>query len=234
MRDIIEIYRHWQAGRGSRCIAESMGVDRKTVRKYIRAAVEAGFRQDGQYTSEEWKAFVKERFPEIVDQAARSGCFGKLDRYRDYIAEGLRTNCMSTVWQRLREATGVDVSVTAFRRYVRAMMPDALVTPNEVTVYRPEVPPGEEVQIDFGYLGRWGDPRTGTSRRLWVFIMVLSFGRHMFIRPVTRMHKRSWLECNVAGLEFFQKGFLGTSPSITSPMGCSNLISYSWSPAAPV
>ena len=97
MRDIIEIYRHWQAGRGFRCIAQSLGVDRKTVRKYIRAAVEAGFTQDGQNTPEEWKAFVKERFPEIVDQAARSSCFGELDGYRDYIAEGLATNCMSTV-----------------------------------------------------------------------------------------------------------------------------------------
>lgn len=64
MRDIIEIYRHWQAGRDFRCIAESLGVDRKTVRKYIRAAVEAGFRQDGQNTPEEWKAFVRERFPQ--------------------------------------------------------------------------------------------------------------------------------------------------------------------------
>lgn len=64
MRDIIEIYQHWQAGRGFRSIARSLGVDRKTVRKYIRAAVEAGFRQDGQNTPEEWKAFVRERFPQ--------------------------------------------------------------------------------------------------------------------------------------------------------------------------
>jgi len=38
MCDIVEIYRHWQAGRGFRCIAQSLGVDRKTIRKYIRAA----------------------------------------------------------------------------------------------------------------------------------------------------------------------------------------------------
>ncbi|MGE5593958.1 MAG: hypothetical protein ACM3X3_09805 [Betaproteobacteria bacterium] len=50
MRDIIEIYRHCQAGRGFHCIAEGLAVDRKTVRKYIRAAVEAGFSQDGQNT----------------------------------------------------------------------------------------------------------------------------------------------------------------------------------------
>ncbi len=90
MCDIVEIYHHWQAGRGFRCIAQSLGVDRKAIRKYIRAAIEAGFRQDGQNTPEEWKASVKERSPEIVDQAARSSCFGELDRYKDYKLEGLR------------------------------------------------------------------------------------------------------------------------------------------------
>ncbi len=66
-------------------------MDRKTVRRCVRAAIEAGFRQDGQNTPEEWKAFVKEDSPEVMDRTARSGCFGKLDRYQDCIAEGLNT-----------------------------------------------------------------------------------------------------------------------------------------------
>ena len=113
---------------------------------------------------------MRQRFPEIADRVAHSGCFGRLDRYRNHIAEGLKINCMSRVWCRLRETTGADVSVTAFHRHVRAMMPEALVAPNEVTVYRPQMSPREEDQIDFGYLGRWGYPRTGTCDRLWAFI----------------------------------------------------------------
>lgn len=80
MRDIIEIYQHWQSGRRFRSIARSLGVERNTVRKYIRAAVEGGFRQDGQNTPEEWKAFVREHFSKVIDQTARSGCFGELDK----------------------------------------------------------------------------------------------------------------------------------------------------------
>lgn len=53
MRDIMEI-NHWQAGKGYRCTAKSLDVDRKTVQKHIRAAVEAGSCQDGHNTSEEW------------------------------------------------------------------------------------------------------------------------------------------------------------------------------------
>ena len=36
--DIIEILAHWQPGRNNTEIAQSLGVDRKTVRKYVAAA----------------------------------------------------------------------------------------------------------------------------------------------------------------------------------------------------
>jgi hypothetical protein len=49
---------------------------------------------------------------------------------------------------------------------------------------------GEEVQVDFGYLGVWFDPRAGRRRRVWAFSMVLRYSRHLFIRPVIRMDQR--------------------------------------------
>ena len=47
---------------------------------------------------------------------------------------------MVTVWQRLKQDTGLDISAATFRRYVHAVMPEAVgrVT---VTVWRPEVVP---------------------------------------------------------------------------------------------
>ena len=44
VRDIVEIYMHWQAGEGVRRIARSLGLDRNTVKKYISPALEAGFK----------------------------------------------------------------------------------------------------------------------------------------------------------------------------------------------
>ena len=38
----------------------------------------------------------------------------------------------------------------------------------------PDVPPGEEAQIDYGYLGTWFDPLTERMRRVWAFVMVLA------------------------------------------------------------
>ena len=44
VRDITEILIHWQAGRPLRQIADSLGVDRNTVRKYVALAVRLGYR----------------------------------------------------------------------------------------------------------------------------------------------------------------------------------------------
>ena len=43
MIDVTEILVHWYAGRSQAEVADSLGVDRATVRKYIAPARAAGF-----------------------------------------------------------------------------------------------------------------------------------------------------------------------------------------------
>ena len=71
-----------------------------------------------------------------------------------------------------------------------------------MTVLREDPPPGQEAQIDYGYLGSWTDP-VGARRRIWAFVMVLAFSRMMFVRPVLRMDQHAWTEAHVAAFEFF-------------------------------
>jgi hypothetical protein len=65
------------------------------------------------------------------------------------------------------------------------------------------VAPGEEAQIDYGFLGSWRDPVGGRVRRVWGFVMVMACSRHMFVRPVLRLDARSWVAAHVAGFAFF-------------------------------
>jgi transposase len=67
----------------------------------------------------------------------------------------------------------------------------------------PPLPPGEEAQVDYGYLGSWLDPRSGRRRRVWAFSLVLPYSRHLFIRPVISMDQRAWAESHVQAFEFF-------------------------------
>lgn len=45
--EIREVLRAWLAGGGLRRVAEQAGVDRKSARRYVQAAVDAGLARDG-------------------------------------------------------------------------------------------------------------------------------------------------------------------------------------------
>jgi len=203
VRDIAEILEHWQAGRSICAISRSLGVCRATVRKYVYAAEARGYRQGDPTPSQGWKAFLREVIPKPPDPSTRSETFAKLLPYQDEIREALATTTAATIWQRLRDDGGVMVSLPSFYRYLSCFLTDVWKKPRIITVRRSEPPPGEEAQIDFGYLGTWQDPLSGKSRRLWAFALILSFSRHMFVRIVTRLDQREWLMCHILAFDFF-------------------------------
>ena len=63
--DVVEVLEHWAAGRPLRAIAESLGLDRNTVRKYITPAREAGFGPSSGGPPEGWAAFVARVCPRL-------------------------------------------------------------------------------------------------------------------------------------------------------------------------
>src|SRR5216684_2860370 len=117
--DVTEILVHWHAGRSLSEMSDSLGVDRKTIRKYVAPAIEAGIvpgsgpsRGEG-----EWQVLVREWFPELSDT-------------------------------RLRDEQGLGASVASFRRYVTANLPEE-ARRSQVTVWSPHpAEAGEQAQID--------------------------------------------------------------------------------------
>ena len=204
--DVTEILVHWHAGRSLNEMSGSLGVDRKTIRKYVAPAVAAGIVPgSGPAKSEgEWQDLVREWFPELADTRLRQVTWPAIGEHHEYIAEQLRAGVrMSTIHQRLRDERGLAASVASFRRYVAASIPEE-VRRSQVTVWNPrQAEAGEQAQIDYGQLGRWLDPVTGKLRTVWAFVMVLACSRHMFVRPVLRMDQRAWTECHVEAFGFF-------------------------------
>lgn len=203
MIDVVEVLQHWHAGRPKSVVSSSLGIDPKTVRKYVAKAAEAGLAPGGAALSRaEWAGLVRGWFPELVDAKVRSLTFGVIDAHRERIAAMLETNTVATVHQRLRDEHGLSVGISSFRRFVTSEFPDTSLR-DRVTVLRPDVAPGEEAQIDYGHLGSWQDPDSGRVRRVWAFVMVLACSRHMFVRPVLRLDARSWVAAHVAAFAFF-------------------------------
>jgi transposase len=202
--DITEILVHWHAGRSISEIARSLGVDRNTVRKYTAAAQEAGMQPGDQpLDATGWAELVREWFPHLVSTELQHPRFAEVAPYHELIGEMLKTNTVTTIHQRLRDERGLGVSITTFRRYVWATMPNHQANRARVTVRKDDPPPGQEAQIDYGYLGQWIDPATGRIRRVWAFVMVLSASRHLFVRPVLAMTLAAWVQAHVLALGFF-------------------------------
>ena len=201
--DVVELLRHWQAGDSVSQMARALGLDRKTVRKYVGRAEEAGMVPGGARLSQaEWATRVHAWFPELTDPRARSSVHGQIAPFHDYIKKHIGETTVATIHQRLRDEHGLTVSVASLRRYVRSEFAEE-VAEEQATVLRDDPPPGAEAQLDYGHLGRWLDPESGALRRVWAFIMTLSYSRHLFCFPVLRMTQPEFLAAHVAAFAFF-------------------------------
>ena len=118
--DLAEILMHWHAGRSKNEMAESLGVDRKTLRKYIAPAEAAGMSPGGPPLGEQdWQELVRGWFPQLADTRLRQVTWSAIGEHHDYITSQLRAGVrMSTIHQRLRDEHGLAVSPASFRRYV--------------------------------------------------------------------------------------------------------------------
>ena len=203
MADVVEVLEHWAAGRPLRAIAQSLGLDRHTVRKYVTPAREAGFEPGTGPPSEGWAAFVARVCPQLGKARRNGAAWDELAARHEEIAERLKVNRPSTVWQRMHDDAGLQASLPSFRRYALAALPEAYGRRLSITVRRDDPPLGEEAQVDYGRLGKWTDPQTGETMILNAFILVLSFSRHMFVAVVRRMDAATWLDCHMRAFAFF-------------------------------
>jgi hypothetical protein len=141
-----------------------LGLDRKTVRKYLGPVTVAGLVPGGPpvMTEAQWRAKAASWFPAVVDKGLRQVSWPAIGAHRDYISAQLAAGVtVSTIHQRLVDEHALVASVASVRRWVGGNLPEE-VRRAQVRVLRPgSVEPGSEAQIDYGRLGVWTDPATG-------------------------------------------------------------------------
>jgi transposase len=174
-----EALRRWLNGDGERPIAHGVGIDRKTVRRYITAAVELGVVRDGGegQLSDELIGQVVERVrPHRLDghgEAWRE-LLGEEERIKAWVAEELTVVKIGILLAR----RGV---VVPHRTLARFAVERCGAGRRSMTVRVDDPPPGVELQVDFGRLGLIVD---GEKRRVcWALIFTACFSRHLFVWP---------------------------------------------------
>jgi transposase len=197
MVEVREIVRRWLGGGSLRAIARGTGMDRKTVRAYVRAAVAAGVARGGDPPTDEQLARIAtgRRPGRPTTSTALSAELEALRPHEATIRRWLHDDKLrlTKVHRRLR-AQGVGVSYSSLYRFARAVC--EFGTP-AVTVRVAEPPAGEAAEIDFGLLGLWVDPLLQRRRHIYGLLVTLCFSRYAFLAISVRQD----LAAVLSGLE---------------------------------
>jgi hypothetical protein len=124
--DVIDMLQDWHLGRSQREMSASLDVDRKTLRKYIAPAAEAGIVPGGRAKSrEEWVELVRAWFPALADTRLRRATWLAIGEHHEFIVSQLEAGVrVPAIFQRLRNEHGLAVSLASLRRYVAANVPE--------------------------------------------------------------------------------------------------------------
>lgn len=119
--DVIEIYVLWHGGHSKSEVARQVGVDRKTVRKYVRVAERAGLGPGGRpMTPADWAPFVGRWFPLVADARERQPTWREIAAHHVLIIELVPDVPVARIHERLRTEHGLRASLPSLRRYIRA------------------------------------------------------------------------------------------------------------------
>jgi transposase len=177
--EIREVLRAWLSGTGLRKVAEQAGVDRKTARRYVEAAVAAGLVRGGgagQLTDE-----LVGQVAQVV-RPVRPGGHGqaweRLEAHHAEIEGWVKKGLSVVKIGVLLERQGI---VVAYRTLHRFCVERCGFGKTAATVRVADGEPGMECQLDFGYLGMLSDPVTGRQRKVHALIFTACYSRHMFV-----------------------------------------------------
>jgi len=161
-------------GHSIKAIARYTGRSRNTVRRVLREAA-----------------------PTPFQKTERHSC---LDPFKAYLRERWESCGLSAV--RLLpeiQAMGYTSSISTLRRFVHSLKPERERL-RKVTV-RFETPPGKQAQADWAYCGRFPDP-AGHVFPVYLFLMVLSFSRMLYVEFTSSMKLPALLRCHQNAFQF--------------------------------
>lgn len=171
--EYLEIQRLARQGLSRTEIAQAMELDRKTVRKYLKAATG----------------------PPLPKQRRRRGSL--LEPFQDYLTRRVAQGCTNgRVLLREIQAQGYQGRYTVLKDFLRPLREQERWRAE----IRWEAPPGLYAQVDWGHFSaRLPD---GSSIKLYAFVSTLVYSRAMYLEWTTRMDLATLLRCHEHAFEY--------------------------------
>jgi len=201
MIEVKEVLRQWLSGVGKKRIGANVGLDPKTVRRYVRAAeasgltVEAGL---GALTDDRVASVLVGLavLPTREHGEARQSC----EQHREFIKDKLDSRVRLTKVRKLLRRHGVDVPYSTLHRFASAEL--GFGRP-QVTVPTADGVAGEELQIDTGWMTTLEPDASGKRRRFKAWIFTPNVSRFRFVWPVHHETTEEAIEACEAAWEFY-------------------------------
>jgi transposase len=182
--EVREVLRGWLDGAGLRTVAERAGVDRKTARRYVHAAREAGLdRSAGLGAVDDGLigavvAAVRPARPN-GHGAAWDVLLAHEEQVRVWVAgDGKDAKPLSIV--KIEELLARQGVVVPYRTLHRFATERCGYRTKESTVRVNDGEPGLELQVDFGHMGYLTD-EDGRRRKVHALIFTAVYSRHLFV-----------------------------------------------------
>ena len=180
--EVREVLRLWLRGGGERSVARLVGMDRKTVRRYVAAAEELGVIRDGgeDQLSDELMASVVEAVRPHRSDGHGEG-WRLLVAHHERIKTWLSDDGLTVVKVgELLAREGIVVAERTLHRYADEVC-DVGRGRRGTTVRVNDGRPGDELQVDFGKMGRVPDPQTERQRDCHALIFTPGVSRYSYV-----------------------------------------------------
>jgi transposase len=179
--EVREVLRLWLRGEGLRTVERMAGVDRKTVRRYVTAAVESGLDRHGgedQLTDLLIAVVVEKVRPCRTD--GRGPSWRTLETHQEKIQSWLDDDDLTVAKvHSLLARQGVNVPSRTLERFCAELCGPRRGRGKTVRVT--DGAAGEELQVDFGRMGLMFDPATDRRRVCHALIFTACLSRHCFV-----------------------------------------------------
>jgi transposase len=178
--EVREVLRAWLAGKGLRRVAEQSGVDRKTARRYVEAAVRAGLvREQGeQQLTDELIGQVLEAV-RPARPCGHGAAWEVLEAEHGQIVEWVAKDLTVVKIGELLARRGVDVPYRTLHRF--CVQRAGFRAHARTTVRVADGEPGVECQLDFARMGLLYDSAAARRRVVHALIFTAVVSRHMFV-----------------------------------------------------
>jgi hypothetical protein len=167
MVEVKEVLRLWLAGVPKKRIAKTVGVDAKTVRRYVELAAEQGMvpgTGEGGITDERLHGVYLAL--NTAPGRSHGAGWGSCVEQRSFIEGKLKAGIKLQKIRRLLARNGVVIPYWTLRRFAMAELDFG---GGALTIPVVEGSPGEELQLDTGWVGALGPDLTGRKLGLTRF-----------------------------------------------------------------